>query len=381
MSREIKYIGFYDFPDSKIKRVSNLAATSKMDYICEAMAEAGYQVHLISPSWIIESSENRKYIRQKSIQLNNKRITFVPSFSTKTKLARNLKIIFSLSWLFLWLLKKVKRNERILLYHVPWLSTPVRLAKKIKGFKLILEVEEIYGDISVIHPYFHILEKKLIDSADAYLFSTDLLANKLGCQKPFIVIYGAYKTYPQLASPPADGKIHLLYAGIIDTHKAGAFYAVEAARYLPEKYVLHIIGFGEIELLKRKISDVNALNGCQIFYDGCLAGEDYIRYCQQCHIGLSTQSMEGKYLETSFPSKILSYLGMGLNVVSGNIECVKISKVNDVLCYYNDNNICSISTAIKNCNTKSSITNIELIQKLHLQFVTDIKNLIDCHYL
>lgn len=373
MGKEIKYIGFYDLPDSLIKRVSNLAATSKIDYICEAMVEAGYQVHLISPSWTVDYLENKKYIRQSTIKLNNNnKITFGPSFVTKNKWTRNLKIIYSLLWLFIWLLRNVKRNEKILLYHVPWLSFPVRWAKKIKRFKLILEVEEIYGDVSVIHPYFHVLEKKLINSADAYLFSTDLLADKIGSHKPFVVIYGAYKTYPQLASPPNDGKIHLLYAGIIDTHKAGAFNAVEAAKYLSENYVLHIIGFGKVELLKRKIAEINALNGCQVYFDGSLSGEDYVRYCQQCHIGLSTQNMEGKYLETSFPSKILSYLGMGLNVVSGNIECVKKSKISHIISYYDDNNFRNIAAAIENCRYSLPGEKISLIQKLNHDFAFDI---------
>ena len=265
MRESIKYVGFYDLPVAPVKRVSTPAATSKMDYIGDALNEAGFDVHIISPSWPGEISNSVKCYKQKTLSVHpEKRITFCPTFASSNKFIRNLTILFSLAWLFFWLVIHAKRREKILLYHVPWLSIPVRWAKKIKGFKLILEVEEIYGDVSVIHPYFHELENKLIKSADAYLFSTDLLADKIGKDKPYVVVYGAYKTYPQLATPPDDGKIHLLYAGIIDTHKAGAFNAVEAARYLPQNYVLHIIGFGATELLKTKIEEVNALNGCQI---------------------------------------------------------------------------------------------------------------------
>lgn len=377
MKKEIKYIGFYDLPESKIKRVSSLSSKSKMDYIGDALNKAGFAVHFVSPSWTSEFSKAKKLIKQYTLKINkNKRITFCPTFTTNNKFMRNLNIIFTLGWLFLWLVKNTKRNEKILMYHVPWLSIPVRWAKKIKGFKLILEVEEIYGDVSVIHPYFYLLENKLIESADAYLFSTDLLAKKIGAHKPFVVIYGVYKTYPQLAYPIDDRKIHLLYAGIIDTHKAGAFNAIEAAKHLSNKYVLHIIGFGEIELLQKKITEINFLNGCQIFYDGSLTGEDYIRYCQQCHIGLSTQNSEGKYLETSFPSKILSYLSMGLNVISGPIECVQKSKIGNIVNYYNYSSPESISESIKMTEIKSKEMINNILINLEKDFIIDIKSIL-----
>ena len=375
--KEIKYIGFYDFADSQYKRVSNLAATNKMDYIADAIIEAGYKVHFISPSWTEDTTQQAEFIKQETIQLaEHKKITFCPNFTTKRKLTRNFKIVFSLLWLFFWLIKNIKKNEKVLMYHVQWLALPIRWAKKIRGFKLILEVEEIYGDVSAIHPYFYTLENKLIEVADYYLFSTDLLVKRIGDKKPFIVIYGAYNIYPQLSTPCDDGKIHLLYAGVIDTHKAGAFNALEAAKYLPDNYVLHIIGFGEIDLLKRKIQEVNEVSGCEVVYGGLLSGDEYVKYCQKCHIGLSTQNTVGDYLETSFPSKILSYLGMGLNVVSGEIECVKISEIGHIVTYYTEATAFGISKAIKETKLVSSNENVTLIQELDKNFTNRIKKLL-----
>lgn len=380
MIKEVKYIGFYDLSDSKYKRVSNLAATSKMDYISEAMVEAGFRVHFISPSWLYDFNNgiNTKHLKQNTVNISDyKKVTFCPSFSTTTRVGRYIKIVLSLTWLFFYLLKNTRKDEKILLYHVQWLSLPVRWAKKLKRFHLILEVEEIYGDVSAIHPYFNTLEKKLIKSADTYLFSTDLLKNRIGGNKPYLVIYGSYKIYPQLSKPINDGKIHLLYAGIIDTHKAGVFNAVNAAKYLSNDYVLHIIGFGKIELLKDEIEKANKRNdGCNILYDGVLSGDEYVRYCQKCHIGLSTQNMEGVYLESSFPSKILSYLGMGLNVVSGAIDCVIQSKIGHIVNYYTESTPKRISEAIKNTKIGNSHENIGTINKLNIEFVEDIKKIL-----
>src|SRR5690606_14341456 len=178
MKKEVKYIGFYDVPDSQVKRVSNLAATNKMDYICDAIIEAGFNVHLISPSWTSANGSFKWLAKETRTLKEGKKITFCPSFVTRNKFTRNIKIIFSLVWLFFWLLKNVKRDEKILMYHVQWRSLAVRWAKKIKKFHLILEVEEIYGDVYAIHPYFYKMEIDLIQSAVEYLFSTDLLEKK-----------------------------------------------------------------------------------------------------------------------------------------------------------------------------------------------------------
>lgn len=376
MKKEIKYIGFYDLPDSVPKRAFALAATNKMDYISDAINKAGFKVHLVSPSWFIDSSSKVKFHSNSLKQLSeNKKLTLVPSIGTSTKALRNIKIIGSLFWLFLWLVANIKRNEKIIVYHSPWLVLPVLWAKKIKGFDLILEVEEIYSDVSSLHPYFDKLEQKIFKAADSFLFSTDLLQDKINTKKNFIVIYGNYQTFETLESPFIDGKIHLVYAGIIDSHKAGAFNAIESALYLNENYVMHIIGFGEVELLKSRIEEINKTSKCKVIFDGAKYGHEYIKYCQQCHIGLSTQKMDGAYLDTSFPSKILSYLGMGLRVVSCYVACVAKSEIGDQVFYYKEDTPHAIAQSILNIDM-SLVNNSKLkVQLLDEKFVSNLKNI------
>ncbi len=378
MRKEIKYLGFYDLTNDKSSRVSNMAAINKMNYIADAINQAGFDVHIISPSW--SYSREKRIIAKKgeTIQLHShKKVTFCPTFYTKNKLMEYIKITYSLIWLFFWLVINVSRNEKILMYHVQWLSLPVRWAKKVKRFQLILEVEEIYGDVSAIHPYFYSLENKLLKSADNYILSTELLAQRLQPTIPYYIVYGEYKTYPRLSKPADDGKIHLLYAGIIDTHKAGAFNAVEAANFLSDEYEMHIVGFGEVELLKDRIESVNNKKGCRVIYDGLLRGDEFVKYCQKCRVGLSTQNMEGEYLSSSFPSKILSYMAMGLEVVSCNIECVKISKIGELVYYYNNNNPREIAEAIMSIDFNNSRDSAFVIQSLNTEFVVCLKSVLE----
>jgi len=373
--KKIKYIGFYDVPNQEYNRASALPATNKMDYICDALNRAGFAVHLVSPSWFDETAILAKFHKTETVVLHkNKKLTLVSSFGTTNKWTRNFKVIYSLLWLFFWILRNIRRNEKILVYHSPWLALPILLAKKIKGFHLVLEVEEIYSDVSSLHPFFDTLEKRIFENADSFLFSTEFLATKLSNNKNYAILYGNYNVPEKLAFPPTDGKIHLLYAGIIDSHKAGAFNAIEAALFLNEYYVMHIIGFGETEKLQIRINEINLTSKCKVFFDGVKSGEEYIKFCQSCHIGLSTQKMDGSYLESSFPSKILSYLSMGLNVISCDIKCVTTSKISNLVNYYNGSGE-EIGLAIIKMDIKKPQHIKAEIEELDSQFLIKLKKI------
>lgn len=375
MRKEIKYIGFYDVHDSVYKRNCALPATNKMDYIAEAIGQAGFKVHVVSPSWFVDSSSHAKFHPEKTVLLDeNKKITFAPSFGTSNKIIGYVKIVFGLLWLFLWLSINTNKNEKIIVYHSPWLVLPILLAKKIKRLHLILEVEEIYSDVSSLHPYFDKLERCIFAKADSFLFSTELLSARLKNNKPYKVIYGNYKVYDRLALPINDGKIHLLYAGIIDSHKAGAFHAIESALYLPEKYVMRIIGFGEVKKLLLRINEINKIAKCKVVYDGIKINDEFASYCQSCHIGLSTQKMQGDYVSSSFPSKILTYLGLGLSVVTCSIDVVLMSKINEYVHYYHFDTPGSIAEAILTVDNINTDKNTSIISMLNDDFIYQLKS-------
>jgi predicted CoA-binding protein len=373
--KEIKYIGFYDNLLSPYKRFSALSAINKMNYVIDTLIKEDFRVNLISPSWIDDRFIGEKRVKSLAdVEKQNFKITFVPSFKTKFKLLRKFKIFFSLSWLFFWLLLNVKRNEKIMVYHSIIIMFPVVLAKKLIGFKIILEIEEIYSDAQNLSKNLISLEKKLIKEAHSYLLSTELLKCKIDTEKHSIVVYGNYNYYEKLNKPPSDDKIYIVYAGIIDSQKAGAFNAIECALFLSEKYEINIIGFGEVEKLKFRISQINKNSRCKVFYKGIKTGSVFIEFCQSFHIGLSTQKMDGEYLNSSFPSKVLSYLGMGLRVVSCHIECISKSKIGDLVTYYYEDNPESIANAIKKIDISKDF-DFNKIKELDEQFTFDLKML------
>lgn len=376
--KEIKYIGFYDVPDSKVKRVSNLAATNKMDYICDAIIEAGFDVHLVSPSWTSENGEYKWIPKQTKELKGHKKITLCPNFVTNSKIGRNLKIVFSLLWLFVWLLKNTGKGEKILMYHVQWLSLPVRWAKKLKGFQLILEVEEIYADVWESKRILNKWEKQILVDANMYIAVSDLLADRLG-SKVKAILYGSYNlpfSSIGITRLTDNSKINLVYAGSIDLKKGGAFKSLECILLLPEDYQLHVLGHGnykEIIRLKAKISEFNTLLKREaIIYHGVIRGEKFSQFLMECDIALNPQN-EGEYMNTAFPSKIISYLSHNLQVVSTPIESIKRSSVREIIYFSKSDKTEDLVEEILKVNLNTSIENAAIVTELHLKFIQQLK--------
>jgi len=376
--KQIKYVGFYNPIINKDEnRNTLLSATNKMDYIISKINQLGNNVEILSPSW----TYNNKFYKGKLIQLEENVSVKLPPTFPWNKCLKYLSILFSEIWLFLYLIFNTRRNEVVMVYHSLFIMYPIYYAKKIKKFKLILEVEEIYQDVKKYSKKISKFEYKVFKIADKYIFSTELLNQKLNInKKPYSIISGTYQVEKDRKSKFNDGKIHVVYAGTFDPRKGGALAATAAAAYLPKDYHLHIIGFGskdDTSMLLKKIDEISKKTEATVTYDGLLSGEEYIRFLQNCDIGLSTQIPEGAYNETSFPSKILSYMANGLRVVSIRIIAVEMSDVGQAIYYYDEPSPEAISNAIISVDILEPYDSRELIRRLDENFVKNINKLLE----
>ncbi|VDN46214.1 conserved protein of unknown function [Petrocella atlantisensis] len=378
--KQIKYIAFYsnDFIGSQNRQMA-ISATNKIDYICSAFRRNNYEVELISPSW---TNNQRGYYKGEVINaIEGVFLRIFASFGAKNKIQRICKYIFSLFQLLLYLLFNTKKGEPIVVYHSISLSLPIRIVKHLKKIKLILEVEEIYQDIQSHSKYMTKSEYKLFESADSFIFSTELLNNSINkANKPYIIINGTYQVEEDRKCKFNDDKIHVVYAGTFDPRKGGALAAAAVAEYLPKNYHIHIIGFGskdDTSILLKKIDELSKNTEATITYDGLFSGEAYIRFLQKCDIGLSTQTPEAAYNETSFPSKILSYMANGLRVVSVRIKTIEISTVGQEVYYYDEPNPKAIASTITSIDLSESYNSREIIRRLNLNFTENIKKLLE----
>lgn len=380
MNKEIKYIGFYDSINSTHKRNDCISATTKMDYIMSAIVKNDRKVKVISPAWYTDS--NAPITR--SIKENlSENITLIkaPSFPTNNKLSHFIKLVISSLWLFFYLIKSTKKGEEVIAYHSLALIKPLFLAKKIKRFKLIYEVEEIYSDIINIRRYKRENEINYIRQADKYIFPTELLDREINInKKPSVIIYGRYSKNNQEVNKFNDNKIHLVYAGTFDSRKGGAQTAIKCAEFLDSMYHLHLVGFGsneDKENLFNLIELTQTKTNCQITFEGLMVGDELNNFLSKCDIGLSTQTSKGIYNDTSFPSKILSYIGSNLRVVSIKIRVLEMSKIDDLLYYYDNDSPNEVAKVIKSIDFSKPYLGIERLEALDKQFMKEIESLIE----
>lgn len=372
----MKYIIFYDV-DDKEGRGYALAATNKANYIFSALEKNGYDVEIISASLV----SSKGYIKGSEMELSEHiKLIKLPAFKWGNKFQKTIALMWRFWGLFFYLMKNVKKNEEIIVYHSLGNITSVKWAKRLKKFKLILEVEEIYNDAMVSVERAREKEIRFIKTADKYIFPTEMLNAQFNKEnKPHVIIHGTYKVEHDRNVSFNDGKIHVVYAGTLEPIKGGAVASVATALYLSEKYHVHILGFGnteEIDNIKKVVLQTNEKSYATVSYDGVLSGEEYIQFLQKCHIGMSTQNPDANFNATSFPSKILSYMANGLRVVTIKIPAVETSEVGNDLYYYDKQEPEKIAEAIMSVDLNDGYDSRKKIAELDRKFREDLKELL-----
>lgn len=385
----MKYIGYYDDQPGCISRSVFLAGKNKMQYIANAIAKFE-PVEIISPSGVTGKKTSGSVHKMIGDNISL-RLFFSPG---RKKCIGKLSTLVTMLCFSSYLLFHIKRNEKVIVYHSMGYCRLFYYLKKIKKFHLILEMEELYGDVNNCENE-KCLELKLAGIADEFIFPTTLLGKTVNTAgKPEIIIHGTYQIEPEMAQEKAGSmlekkmqavfsdheEIHCVYAGTFDPRKGGAAAAAAAAAYLPERYHIHILGFGsesEVKRMKGIIDTVSQKSKAKITYDGMLTGEDYIYFIQNCDIGLSTQNPDAAFNATSFPSKILSYMANGLRVVSIRIPAIEQSAVGDMLYYYDNQTPEEIAKTIMSVNIHDGYDGRKRIQELDRKFLVDLRKILE----
>lgn len=375
--KKIYYVGYYDdLKTATRKRTVFPAANTKMEYIISAFQKCGYDLKVLSASLPIEKGFSPCETRKIS---KNTTLLQPCGFGDGDIIKKILNYVFVRGHVLKELLFKTNRKTEVIVYHSVSYIRTISFAKFIKRFNLTLEVNEIYGDVFNDEKMIR-KEYKFFEIADKYIFPTNLLEQKINVSnKPYAINCGTYKVEKDRKVFFDDDKIHVIYAGTFDPRKGG-ITAVEAAQYLSDKYHIHIIGFGnkkELENIKKNVYEMNKKARATVTYDGLLSGDEYIEFLQKCHIGLSPQDSNASFNETSFPSKILSYMANGLKVVTIRIPAIEYSSVTDDVYYYDNQTPEEIAKAIMSIKLDNGVDSREKIKELDKEFCEEIKKLID----
>ncbi len=373
--KRIKYICYYDLPDARVNRSYVLAATNKLNYIWDVLNRAGYGVDVVSASCCKETY--LRYCKGELRQLGNENtLRLFPSLGGP-KILRVLGRYYLWVCFSLWFLFNVKRGEKIIVYHSLGYCKLLTRLRRLTGCQFIGEIEEIYQDVSQQKPSTCKAEYAFIECCSCYIFPTHLLNEKLNPEgKPSVLVHGIYSVEPSRNVKWEDSDIHVVYAGTFDPNKGGAA-AAAAAGYLPKGYHVHICGFGsenDTNAIIKTIEETNARSEAVVTFDGLLSGEDFIIFLQKCQIGLSTQNPDAAFNATSFPSKILTYLANGLQVVSIRIPAIEHSGIGSCLSYYDIQQPKEIAEAIIKCHKLQEPE--EILRSLDQTFEIEIKKLL-----
>lgn len=379
--KRLKYICYYDSPNSKEERNIVYAATTKLDYIFNALNRVGIGVDIVSFSGI--RGGKMRYCKGSYIQIGDNTLRKFASFTGSRLISYVSRKLMALCFIS-WFLTHVKRGEKVAVYHSTGYDGMLVWLKKMTGCKYIGEIEEIYQDVSKLPTKICKQEWAFIKGCDQYLFPTELLNEKVNkTHKPALIIYGLYHVEPIVRDKFDDGLIHVVYGGTFDVNKGGAAAAVGAVAFLPSNYHIHICGFGipkDTKHIKEVITEVSKTSKATVTFEGLKKGRDYVEFIQQCHIGLSTQNPSAAFNATSFPSKILVYLSNGLKVVSIDIPAIRKSKIGDAIDYYQEQTPEKIAEAILKASEKLEDKQLDsraLLTKLDNKFCKALSHFID----
>lgn len=370
----IYYLGYYSCDQiAAEKRVAAPPAMNKMGYIISVLSEIGEQKSIVvSPC----ETAMKRYVKGGMHELSDRvSLKTFDSFQSRNKIIRGLGHMWTKSQLLLFLMRHVTSDDTVIVYHSLALMGVVKKLKKKKKCNLIIEVEELYSDVKE-DVALRAKELEYLQIADQYIVITELLNKEVNLQnKPRIISHGTYRTLPKCGEKFNDGKIHVVYAGSFNPVKGGACSAIEAAEFLDENYVLHVLGKGSVadtETIVQNIEQVSSRSKCQIIFDGYKTGKDFDAFIQSCHVGLSTQQPDGKYNASSFPSKILMYMSNGISVVSIRIPAVDTSDVKDYIFYYDIPTPENIANAIMCVSVDHTCDPSDRLHELHEAFARDL---------
>lgn len=362
----VHYIGWYIDPKEDAIYTGNVPGKLKMRYVAKKVIEAGKILKIFS---LADRKAAAFYTQYKAKTQLGAEIIYSGGCSSKNKIARAFNGVLKKLQFVFYVLFKVKKSDTILMYHSVEYTKLLAVIKRFFNKKVVIEVEEIYGYSATEDKPWVEKEINAIKKMDSFIVVNAGIPEQIDAQnRKCVVSYGVCDLPECRVDRFDDGKIHVVYAGTIETRKLGAMTAVDAAQYLPDNYITHIIGFGtqeNIQKMNNRIKEINESNSSlKVQYDGYFTGEELDNFLFKCHIGLSSNVMRPNFANNSFPSKVITYMCHDLSVVLGYAEAFYDVPISKDWSFYMEHDPEQIANAIINVKMLPKGHNVALIKQL-----------------
>ena len=378
----IYYVGYYDIPQNgKYIRSISPAAVRKMDYVIHALCALGEDVTVVSPAITASQDVNTGLHSYTETIGENCQLVCAPMLPIRHAKLQSINARFARLWLKHYLSRHVQKTDVVIVYHVPALAPAIMASQKKKGYKFILELEEIYAKVWKMSRADRKHEQDLISMSDGNaIVVSEALKEKLGFDHA-VVSYGSYKSYEGSIhrTSKADDSIQLVFSGGIEQTRGGAFIALDVIRKLPARYSLTISGsvdVGSKDKFLSLIQEINVEKGFPcVKYVGLLPQEQFDDLLLNADIALNLQR-EGEYGGFLFPSKILTYLAYELPVVTTPGESICKSTLSDKLFITPDYQIDTIIQMIEGMDLSMPHNYRQTLQRMDADFKKALRELI-----
>ena len=375
MKMRIFYIGHYVDPNNPLKYKIAMSGVAKMEYIIYALKRAGFYINVYSLAPYIEG-EYYWTSNCSSLIDENEKINYPFCFRESSFIFKVINRIIIYSQFLFFCLFKIKKSDKILVYH-SWQYRYIINILRMLGKKFYFEIEEIYN--AAWNKNNDLISKEILflQKSSGYIFINDIIADKCGFEKNIgIVCYGDYRIKKK-NNILRDKTIRLIYAGFIGDKSEDVYLALEVMQYLPIYYELGIIGYGStqhINDLENRIEELNILlKRNAIHYDGCLYGKAYEEYVSGFNIGLCPRRLSNDLSDYTFPSKVLSYLGLGIIPVCARLSCLEKSKIANDIYFFKSLEPSEMAKVIINIRLPKVIS--RNIDSLDHKFISELKSL------
>lgn len=373
--RRIHYIVNYAEPNLQRHVRCFESVNNKVEYILSVLSRLNYDVFILST---LEGDNESGFISSEyGISPFNYRIKYIATCGCRNILYRLLTVLLTYIQLFSHLIKEVKEDDIILVYHSYRYIIPLKLYRFFSKKKILLELEEIYSVTWQQKNKKNFEENFVRNVPNAYILINDVISKRCNLSKPGIVCYGNYSfsntTFNGISRP-----IHIVYGGLIK-ESGDAFLALELAFYLNSNYQIHIAGYGDVESINLLLSKIKCINNNlgydAVIYEGNLSKDVYYQFLKKCSLGLCIKSEElSKDADYYYPSKILIYLGNGVLPICNKLNSVLSSDFSTNILFVDSCSLTEVAEKIKtiNWNVYSNLS----FSKYDLNFCNQLKNLL-----